>query len=189
MLGFSHIAWALSQVTKRGGRETFMWWKEQQQEFYDLKNHLCSNPIVSFTNLQQPFKIDIDAFDYVVDTILTQHSHLMAYHSETLLDIVQKYATYDKEMYSIVQFCHQWKNYIPGKETIIHTNHKPLQFIQTQGKLHNDLHQKWSRYLQQFHINIMYKIGISNHVVDCLIQPHVVALTTVFHSCGHEASE
>jgi hypothetical protein len=30
MLGFSHVAWALSQVTKGGGREKFVWGKEQQ---------------------------------------------------------------------------------------------------------------------------------------------------------------
>ena len=30
MLGFSHIAWALNQVTKGGIREMFAWWKEQQ---------------------------------------------------------------------------------------------------------------------------------------------------------------
>jgi hypothetical protein len=29
MLGFSHIAWALSQVTKGGGRENFAWGKEK----------------------------------------------------------------------------------------------------------------------------------------------------------------
>jgi hypothetical protein len=30
ILGFSHIAWALSQVTKGGGRDNFMWGKEHQ---------------------------------------------------------------------------------------------------------------------------------------------------------------
>jgi hypothetical protein len=30
MLGFSHIAWALSQVTKGGGRANFVWGKEQK---------------------------------------------------------------------------------------------------------------------------------------------------------------
>jgi hypothetical protein len=92
-------------------------------------------------------------------------------------------------MYSIVQACRQWKHYILGKETIIHTDHKPLQFIQTQGKLQNDRHQKWSTYLQQFHLNIKYKTRISNRVADCLSRPPVAALTTVLHSCGHEASE
>jgi hypothetical protein len=122
-------------------------------------------------------------------SVLTQHGHPVAYHSETLSDTVRKYPTYDKEMYSIVQSCRQWKHYIMGKEMIIHTDHKPLQFIQTQGKLQNDRHQKWSTYLQQFHLNIKYKTGISNRVVDCLSWPPMAALTTVLHSCGHEASE
>ena len=59
----------------------------------------------------------------------------MAYHSDTLLDDVLKYPTYDKEMYSIVQACRQWRNYILGKETVTHTDHKTLEFMQTQGKL------------------------------------------------------
>jgi hypothetical protein len=79
--------------------------------------------------MKQLFKIEIDASNYVVGTILTQHGHLLAYHSETLSDIVQKYPTYDKEMYSIVQACHQWKHYILGKEMIIHTDNKPMNFI------------------------------------------------------------
>ena len=79
--------------------------------------------------------------------VLTQHGHPVAYHSETLLDVVRKYPTYNKEMYSIVQACHQWRNYILGKDIVIHTDHNPLQFMQTQGKLQNDRHQNWSTYL------------------------------------------
>jgi hypothetical protein len=40
--------------------------------------------------------------------------------------------------------------------------------------------------LQQFHLNIKYKIGITNRVIDCLSRPPVTALTTVLDSCGHE---
>jgi hypothetical protein len=117
-----------------------VWGKEQQRAFDDLKHRLCSTPVLSLPDLQQPFDIDTDAYDYVVGTILTQHGHPVAYHSETLSDTILKYPTYDKEMYSIVQSRFQWKNYILGKETIIHTDQKPLQFIQTQGKLQNDCH-------------------------------------------------
>jgi hypothetical protein len=95
VLGFSHIAWALNQVTKGGG-------KEQQRSFDDLKHHLCSALVLSLPDLQQPFEIEIDASDYVVGAVLTQHGHPMAYHSETLSYIVWKYPTYDKEMFSIV---------------------------------------------------------------------------------------
>jgi hypothetical protein len=106
VLGFSHIAWALNQVTKGTGKENFAWGQEQQQAFDDMKHFLCSTLVLSLPDLEQPFEIKIDASDYVVGTVLTQHSHPIAYHSETLSDNVHKYPTYDKEMYSIVQACH-----------------------------------------------------------------------------------
>jgi hypothetical protein len=84
VLGLSHIAWVLNQVTKGGGREKFMWGKEQQREFDDLKNHLCSVPILSLLDLQQLFDIETDASDYSLGTTLTQHDHLVSYNSETL---------------------------------------------------------------------------------------------------------
>jgi hypothetical protein len=98
VLRFSHIAWALSQVTRGGGKAKFVWGWSQQQVFDDLKQHLCSAPVLSLSDLQQPFDIETYASDYVVGVILTQHGHPVAYHSETLLDVVRKYPTYDKEM-------------------------------------------------------------------------------------------
>jgi hypothetical protein len=129
VLGFSHITWALNQVTSGGGKEKNLWGMSQQQAFDDLKKHLCSSPVLSLSDLQHPFEIETNASDDAVDVVLTQHDHPMAYHSETLSDVVCKYPTYDKEMHSIVQAYRQWRNYILGKETIIHTDHKPLQFM------------------------------------------------------------
>jgi hypothetical protein len=160
----------------------------QQQAFDGLKQRLCSAPVLSLPNLQQPFETETDASNYVVGTVLTQHDHPMAYHSETLSDVVRKYPTYDKKMYSIVQAYCQCRHYILGRETVIHTDHKPLQFMQTQGKLQNDLHQKWSTYLQQFHLNIKYTIGSTNYIADWLSRLPVATLTTVIDSCGHETS-
>ena len=100
-----------------------------------MKNHLCSSPVLSLPDLKHPFEIETDALDYVVGIILTQHGHPVAYHSETLSYVVRKYPNYDKEMYPIVQICCQWRHYILGKETIIHIDHKLIQFMQTQGKL------------------------------------------------------
>ena len=92
-------------------------------------------------------------------------------------------------MYSIVQAYRQWKHYILGKETIIHTDHQPLQFMQMQGKLQNNCHQKWSTYLQQFHFNIKYKKESTNIIADCLSRPPIVAITTMLNSCRHETSD
>jgi len=37
-------------------------------------------------------------------------------------------------------------------------------------------------------LNIKYKNGSTNHVVDCLNRPPVATLTTVLNSCGYETS-
>jgi hypothetical protein len=134
MLGFSHIAWALNQITMGVGKEKFEWGRSQQQVFDDLKQRLSLAPVLSLPYLQQPFEIETNASDYVVGTVLTQHGHPVTYHSETLSYVVHKYPTYNKEMYSIVKAYCQWRHYILGKETVIHIDHKPLQFMQTQGK-------------------------------------------------------
>jgi hypothetical protein len=88
VLGFSHITWPLSQVTKGGSKEKLFWFESQQKAFGELKHHLYSAPVLKLLDLQQPFEIETDAFDYVIGVVLTQHGHLVAYHSETLSDTV-----------------------------------------------------------------------------------------------------
>jgi hypothetical protein len=123
VLGFSHITWPLSQVTKGGEKEKLFWYESQQKAFRELKHRLFLAPVLTLPNLQQPFEIETYTSDYAIGVVLTQHGNPVAYHSETLSNTIQKYPTYDKDMYSIVQACRQWKHYIFGKETVIHTDH------------------------------------------------------------------
>ena len=102
MLGFSHITWPLSQVTKGGAKAKFYWSESQHKTFVELKHHLCYAQVITLPDLQQPFEIEMDASNYAIGEVLTQQGHPVAYHSETLSEIVQKYPNYDKEIYSIV---------------------------------------------------------------------------------------
>eukprot|EP00253_Pinus_taeda_P026678 PITA_26678 len=88
VLGFSHITWPLSQVTKGRAKEKFFWLETQQQAFSKLKNRLCSAPMLTLPNLQQPFEIETDASDYAIGVVLIQQGHPLAYHSETLSDTI-----------------------------------------------------------------------------------------------------
>jgi hypothetical protein len=96
VLGFSHITWPLSQVTKGGAKEKFFWSESQHKAFGELKHHLYSAPMLTLLDLQQPFEIETDAYDYAIGAILTQDGHPVAYHSETFSDKVRKYPTYKK---------------------------------------------------------------------------------------------
>ena len=90
MLGFSHIAWALNQVTKGSGKVKFVRSESQHKYFVELKHRLCSTPILSLLDLQYPLEIETNSSDYVVGAVLTQHGNPMAYHSETLSDVIRK---------------------------------------------------------------------------------------------------
>ena len=72
MLGFSHITWPLSQVTKGGAKENLFWSESQQKAFVELKHCLCSAPVLTLPDLQKPFEINTDASDYAIGEVLTQ---------------------------------------------------------------------------------------------------------------------
>lgn len=52
--------------------------------------------MLSFPDLKQIFEIEIDALDYGMGVIPTQHGHLVAYHCETLSNVICKHPTYEK---------------------------------------------------------------------------------------------
>ena len=133
VLGFSHITWPLSQVTKGGAKEKLFWSEYQKKAFIELKHRLYTTLVLTLPDLQQPFEIEIDAFDYAIGEVLTQHGHPVAYHSETLFNTVRKYPTYEKEMYYIVQVCRQWKHYIWGRKQSFTQNIDPYNSYRHKG--------------------------------------------------------
>jgi hypothetical protein len=72
MLGFSHITWPLSQVTKEGAKEKLFWSKFQQRVLEELKHLLFFAPVLTLPDLQQPFEIKTDVCDYAIRVVLTQ---------------------------------------------------------------------------------------------------------------------
>lgn len=122
-------------------------------------------------DMNQPFEMETDASQFAIGVFLKQGGHPVAYHSEALVDAKLMYNTYDKEFYSLVQALKQWRHYILGKETILHTDHHPLIFINSQRKIQEKRHLKWASYIQQFHLVIKYKKGTSNKMADLLSRP------------------
>ena len=100
-----------------------------------MKEKISTDPVLALPDLQRPFEIQIDASVYAMGAVLTQHGKPIYYHSETLNHVVVNYPTYDKELYGFFQCMKKWKHYLMGKETIMHTDHQPLQYLHSQTKL------------------------------------------------------
>ena len=116
-------------------KNTFQWGGKQQKAFNTSKEKISTAPVLARLNLQQPFEIKTDSSRYAMGAILMQYRKPICYHSKTFNQVVFNYPTYDKELYALVQSVKKWKHYFLEKETIIHTNHKPLQYLQAQTKL------------------------------------------------------
>jgi len=76
----------------------------------------------------------------------------------------------------------KWKHYLLGKETIIHIDHQPLQYLQSQTNLQQARHFRWMGFLQQFHLVIRYKKHIYNKVVDIISRPIISASIILKHN-------
>ena len=76
MLGFSHITWPLSQVTKGGTKETLFSYEYEQKAVIYLKHRLCSALVLTLLELQQPFVVETYSYDYPIGAFLTQQGHI-----------------------------------------------------------------------------------------------------------------
>jgi hypothetical protein len=83
-----------------------------------------------------------------------------------------------------VEALEQWRHYLLGKETILHTEHHPLIFINSQLKIQEQRHLKWASYIQQFHLVIRYKKSTSNKMVDFLSRPPTPVLSSLEAHCA-----
>lgn len=126
---------------------------------------------MALPDLQQLFEIEIDASGFSMGAVLMQGAKPICFHYEILIAAISNYPTYDKELYALVQSVKKWKHYLVGKETIIHSNHQPLQHLHSQSKLQQNRHFRWMDFLQQFHLVIKNKKGVQNKEANMLSRP------------------
>ena len=120
---------------KGNGKNIFKWTPTQKQYFEQIKNNLCTTPVLVLPDLHHPFEIEMDASNYYVGVVITQPGHPFMFHSDTFINTVRRYSMYETQVHSIVQALKQWRHYILGREIVILTNNKPLQFALTLSKL------------------------------------------------------
>lgn len=141
-----------------------------------LKRKISEAQILALPNLQKHFEIEADASGYAVGAVLMQEGRPVAYHSELFQGAQKNYPTYDKELLALYKAVKHWWVYLLGKEIVVHTDHRPLQYLQVQSRFQQARHIKWMTYLQQFNLVIRYKKGAHNKLADMLSRPPLTTL-------------
>jgi len=141
----------------------FRWTKSAAKAFPEIKERMTEAPITSLSDFLKGFEITFDASGIGID-LLSQEKHYVAYFSKILNNTRQRYSTYDKEFYAVVQALHYWRYYLLLQEFVIYSDHEALKYLNSRNKL-NLRRGRWVEFLQDY-TYVRHKIGIKNRVVD-----------------------
>lgn len=169
---FATIAEPLTRLTRKD--EKFLWGAEQQTAFAQLRDTLLKRPILGYPDYDRPFHIFTDASSVAQAGALMQEDktspkkfYAIAYCSRTLSESERRWPAIQIELGAIVYALRQFKPYICLSEVILHCDHKPLSYLMSKSKTHDNL-ARWMIELQSYNIKIVHVSGIQNSVADAL---------------------
>lgn len=93
MKDYGKIARPLTQLLKK---DCFLWNDEAHAAFEQLKKLMAELPILTVPNFSKVFTIETDASNKGLWVVLLQEGRPMAFHSQTLSDIVQSKLVYER---------------------------------------------------------------------------------------------
>jgi hypothetical protein len=163
---FSGISATMMDTVKKR-HKSFHWTKEAEKSFNLLKQNITEQLVLVLPYFQKTFQIKCDASGFAIGAVLSQEDRPIAYFSEKLNEAKEKYSTYDKEFYAIIQALKKWRHYLIPKEFVLYSDNHALQFVTQQEKL-NQRHVKWVEYMQNFTFVIKHISSTTNKVFDAL---------------------
>jgi transposase InsO family protein len=167
---YAKIAAPLQELTRKD--IPFVWTEKRQAAFEQLKEKMCTAPVLRIPDVTKPFRVVTDASDYAIGAVLEQQDengkwHPCAFISKQLSDAEKNWATYDKELLAIKHATEKWRPYLASGHFDVYTDHMPLQYLRSKSKLPRR-QIDYLDWLAQFDFTPHYKPGTQNAVADAL---------------------
>ena len=162
--GYAAMVSPLTDLLRKDG---FKWEERETTAFEALKQQLCTAPILSLPDFEETFVVETDASSEGIGAVLMQNNRPICYFSRKLGPRMRVAATYQKELFAIVEAVYKWRQYLLGRRFIIRTDHQSLKELMQQVIL-APIQQKYVRKLMGFDFVIEYKLGALNQVADAL---------------------
>ena len=125
---FSEICTPMLETIKNVS-QPFCWTKVAENNFQLLKWKIMERPILRLPDFTKPFQVHCDASGTTIGAVLSQEDRPVVFFSEKLNESRQKYSSYDKEFYAVVQALKHWRHYIPGNEFVLFSDNSALQYV------------------------------------------------------------
>ena len=165
---YSAMAAPLTDQTKD---EAPVWTDECTQAWNTMKTLLANATMMYHPDFRYPFHVFTDASIRAVGGVLIQiidgKVHPVAFTARKLIPAEVNYTTTEQEMLAVVYCFSQWRCYLEGTDVVLHTDHEPLTWLQTQKTL-NRRQARWLEFLSRFQYEVVYVKGDENVVADAL---------------------
>lgn len=166
---FSSLSQPLTKLLKKD--TPFNWTSLQQQSFEQLKQLLCSEPLLQYPDFTKTFYLTTDASNFSIGSVLSQGKPPddlpIAYASRTLNKAESNYSTTERELLAIVWSVKHFRPYLYGRKFVIVTDHKPLTWLFNVKDPGSRL-VRWRLILEEYDYDIIYKPGKINNNADAL---------------------
>ena len=162
----------LTDLTGKKIPETISWTKDLQTAFDLLKDRVRSNVVLYVVEIGKPFNLYCDSSDFAVGAVLCQldkegKERPISFISQKLTETQRRWATIEKEAFSIIWSLNKLKEIILGSQIFVFTDHNPLVYL-TETMSKSAKLVRWSLSLQNFDVILNYKKGRLNIVADYL---------------------
>jgi len=111
----------------------FVWSERQQTAFEKLKQILCSEQVLAYTNFDSQFILTTDASKVAVAAILSQVQdgveRPISFASRQMNPTEQNFSTTEAEMLSVTWAIRHFRCYLSGKRFLLRTDHAALMYM------------------------------------------------------------
>jgi hypothetical protein len=179
---FSRRALPLYMLLKKDA--PFVWKKEHQDSFEDLRGALCKNPVLRMPDFNRRFQLTCDGSMTGLASCLSQEfedglSHPIGYASRTLQPAEANYSATEVECLAVVwSVTQQFRFYLYGREFDLITDHSALRFCLTNSQSSVRL-TKFALKLQEYSFKIHHVPGTRIPHVDALSRSIPKPIATV----------
>ena len=127
----------MTDLTKKSAPTRVKWTTECANAFQQLKEMLCTAPILHSPDFSQPFLLQTDASERGVGAVLSQcdatgQDYPVAYFSRKLLPREERYSTIEKECLAIKLGVQAFRVYLLGRWFQIQTDHSVVRSTEGQ---------------------------------------------------------
>ncbi len=164
----------LINSNKKRDTTPLTWTPDAEKAFTEFKHALITATTLAHPKEDATLALFTDASDRAIGGALHQ-SHgdssfqPLAFFSRKLSEAERRYSTYDRELLAIFASVRYFRTYLEGRNFIIYTDHKPLQFAL--AKASENASPRVARQLEfvsQFTTDIRYLPGENNVPADVL---------------------